>query len=238
VPDRPWLWRQRWHDLLFIHWRVPTVVVRPLIPAPLHVDTFHATAWIGLVPFRMTGVTLRGWPSVPWLSAFSEMNLRTYVTDGTKPGVWFLRMDASRALAAWAARWSLGLPYVWSRMAIRQVGSRFHYSVERGAAQFKGNYGPVGPAIEPPAGSLDGWLTERYCLYCAHAGHLLRVEIHHHPWPLQPATLELETNTIARVTRLPEPGEAPLLHFAGFQNVVGWNAEPLGPLGVGTRPEP
>jgi uncharacterized protein len=225
LPSAPWKWRQRWHDLLFMHWRVPTTALRPLIPPALSIDRFDGDAWVGLVPFRMTGVTLRGMPAVPWLSAFTEMNLRTYVTDGAKPGVWFLRMDASRALAVWAARATLGLPYVWSRMNTEQQDARVVYRSMRGDAHFLASYRPHGPTFEATAETLDAWLTERYCLYSVHAGQLWRVEIHHKPWRLQRATCDVHANTIPESVGLAPATAPPLLHFSALQEVVGWGAE-------------
>ena len=137
MPAAPWRWRQVWHDLLFIHWPVATNALRPLVPAPLSIDERGGSAWLSLVPFHMSGVTLRGLPALPWLSAFAEMNLRTYVTMEDKPGVWFLRMDAARALAVWAARIGLGLPYVWSSMRTTPDGERVHYRSQRGHAVFE-----------------------------------------------------------------------------------------------------
>src|SRR5262245_27389124 len=82
LPREPWVMAQSWHDLLFAHWPVPAAVLRPLIPPSLGVDTFDGEAWIGVVPFRMSGVRPRYVPPLPDLSAFPELNVRTYVTDG------------------------------------------------------------------------------------------------------------------------------------------------------------
>ena len=91
--------RQSWHDLLFMHWRVPADVLRPLIPPGLEVDTFDGSAWIAVVPFRMSDVAPRFVPAVPGLSAFPELNVRTYVARDGKPGVWFFSLDAGNRLA-------------------------------------------------------------------------------------------------------------------------------------------
>src|SRR6185295_16469197 len=104
LPRQPWIMSMQWHDLLFMHWPVPTEALRAFIPAPLAIDTFDATAWIGVVPFRMAGVTPRGVPALPWLSAFPELNVRTYVTLDAKPGVWFFSLDAGNPIAVEAAR--------------------------------------------------------------------------------------------------------------------------------------
>src|SRR5579871_2480588 len=94
----------QWHDLLFMHWPVPVDQLRPLIPPALAIETFDGMAWLGLVPFRMSGVRPRFVPALPWLSAFPELNVRTYVTSAGKPGVWFFSLDAANPLAVHGAR--------------------------------------------------------------------------------------------------------------------------------------
>src|SRR5262245_39187164 len=95
LPTRPWVMAQDWEDLLFAHWPVPVEVLRGLVPGGLELDTFERQAWIGIVPFRMSGVRLRAMPAVPRLSAFPELNVRTYVKAGGKAGVWFFSLDAA-----------------------------------------------------------------------------------------------------------------------------------------------
>jgi hypothetical protein len=51
---------QRWHDLLFAHWPLPAESVRPLIPPELELDTFDGQAWVGVIPFWMSRVHVRG----------------------------------------------------------------------------------------------------------------------------------------------------------------------------------
>jgi len=111
IPERPWAWRQRWCDLLFAHWPVPVAALRHLVPEALTIQQFGGTSWVGVVPFRMEGVTMRGLPEMPGLSAFLELNLRLYVEYQGRPGVWFLSLDASNPPAVWAARTFFHLPY-------------------------------------------------------------------------------------------------------------------------------
>ena len=167
MPDTPWMWRQTWHDLLFAHWPVPVAAVRPLVPDWVTVQEYGGTSWIGLVPFRMTGVTLRGVPSLPVLSHFPEMNLRVYVERDGKPGVWFVSLDAARRSAVTAARVFAHLPYFFARMRVRTDGETVDYSsVRAGNRQvaFAASYAPCGPVYESQRGSLEHFLTERYCL--------------------------------------------------------------------------
>src|ERR1700674_1035433 len=111
VVHRPWplpagqaVMTQSWPDLLFAHWPVDAEKLRALIPERLEIDTFDGRAWLAVVPFRMTNVRLRGTPAVPWLSAFPELNMRTYVTYDGEPGVWFFSLDAGNSLAVAIAR--------------------------------------------------------------------------------------------------------------------------------------
>lgn len=231
-PARPWSLAMRWHDLLFAHWPVPPRAVRPLVPAGLELDAFDGSAWIGVVPFRMTGVRLRRLPAFAG-AAFPELNVRTYVTAGGRPGVWFFSLDASSRAAVRAARLWFGLPYFDARIRVRSAGDavRYHSTrTHRGAppAGFEASYRPTGPPRASAPGSLEHWLTERYCLYALRRGRLLRGEIHHAPWPLQPAEAEIRSNTMARAAGIDLPESRPLLHYAGRLDVVAWAPEPAG----------
>lgn len=224
LPVRPWIGEQVWNDLAFLHWPVSPAVLRPLVPEPLAIDTFEGRAWVAVTPFRMSGVTLRGWPALPGISTFPELNVRTYVRLGDRPGVWFWSLDAGSALAVWTARLAYHLPYVRARMRVRREGSRIAYASERpSGARFEAAYEPTGATFRSASGSLEHWLTERYCLYARSAeGALYRAEIHHAPWPLQPARAEIRRNDLLAANRLPVTGEPALVHFAGRLEVVVW----------------
>jgi len=230
LPDRPWVMTQSWHDLLFAHWRVDERLLRPHVPAAFDLDRFDGSAWLGVVPFTMSRVTPRGVPPLPWLSAFPEMNLRTYVSprDG-KRGVFFFSLDASRLPAVIGARAMFRLPYFWASMSATRRGDAVHYTSRRrrGAASFVGSYEPSGSAFTPARGSLEFFLTERYCLYHVDLlGRPARLEIHHSPWLLQPARAEIAENTMADGLGIRLEG-APLLHFAKRQDVVAWWTRPI-----------
>jgi uncharacterized protein YqjF (DUF2071 family) len=219
----------RWHDLLFMHWPVSPAALRPHIPPSLQLESFDGAAWLGVVPFRMSGVRPRGVPALPWVSAFPELNVRTYVTAGGKPGVWFFSLDAANPLAVRGARRAFHLPYYDARMAAeRSEGGGVRYTSvrsHRGAppAAFRARYRPSGPAFQAAAGSLDRWLTARYCLYAAdRRGTLWRGDIDHAPWPLQPAEVEVERNTMPAPLGLVLPDRPALLHFARYLAVVAW----------------
>ena len=225
LPAGPWVHRQTWHDLLFAHWPMPASALRPLVPAALDIQEFNGTSWVGFVPFRMTGVTLRGMPSIPGLSAFAEMNLRLYVEYKGRAGVWFISLDAAKRPAVWAARTFFNLPYFDATMRVRQGGDRIVYDAvrkETPTVVFRGEYGPTGGVYYSRPGSIDHFLTERYCLFAQdRAGGITTVDIHHDRWPLQPASLEIDTLTVASGQGIPVDGQ-PIVHFARRLDVIFW----------------
>jgi uncharacterized protein len=228
LPAGPWVMAQSWHDLLFAHWPVDAAVLRPLLPPQLQIDTFEGQAWLAVVPFRMTGVRLRGTPAIPWLSAFPELNVRTYVAHGGMPGVWFFSLDAGNSLAVAIARAWFHLPYFRARMTCAESEGWIHYQSERThhrapIAELKGRYRPVGEVFFAERGTVEHFLTERYCLYTSDGhGQIIRGEIHHSPWPLQLAEAEFSRNSMADATGVPLPASKPLLHFAKRQDVLVW----------------
>jgi uncharacterized protein YqjF (DUF2071 family) len=233
LPNGAWVMAQSWHDLLFAHWPVAEAALRPHIPARLAIDTFDGQAWLGIVPFRMSCVRLRGAPSVPWSSAFPELNVRTYVVADGKPGVWFFSLDAGNAVAVAIARAWFHLPYFRARMSCVERNGWIEYESERthsGAPSgaLLGHYRPVGIVFNVKSGSLEHFLTERYCLYTTDSkGRAIRGEIHHAPWPLQPAEAELTKNTMAEAAGFSSLLARPLLHFSKRQNVVVWRPQRL-----------
>jgi len=236
LPAGPWIMSQSWHDLLFAHWPIPAQTMRELIPRELELDTFGGEAWVGLVPFRMSGVRPRGCPAVPGLSAFLEFNVRTYVksrdSENPKPGVYFFSLDAANPNAVTLARLTYKLPYYHAKMSFCEKDSIISYGslrTHRGAAaaDFSGTYGPDGHVREAEPGTIEHWLVERYSLYTVSKNRVYRGEIHHPPWPIQPAFLEIEVNTMASASQIELPECRPLLHFARKIDVVVWPIKPV-----------
>ncbi len=231
VPDRPWVMQMRWCDLLFAHWIADAAAVRRLIPQGLELDLFEGQAYVGAVPFRMEGVKPRGIPAMPGLHAFPELNLRTYVSVGGKPGVWFFSLDAGQKLAVRAARRFFHLPYFDAKFDIG-TGARgeVNYSAVRThrgmpAAEFAATYYPVGEPFTSTSGSLDSWLTDRYCLYAADAtGRVYRGDIDHGRWPLQRAEADVRVNRLGDWLGHRDEGtsaDAALCEVAGCEGVAG-----------------
>ena len=216
--------KQIWHDLLFAHWPIPPAHMRPLVPAQLPLDTFNGQCWLGVVPFRMSGIRARYLPPIPGFSALPELNVRTYVTYRGKPGVYFFSLDAASRAAVWGARTFYHLPYFYADMSAQNRNGTIVYSSTRreGPAEFRGSYRPVSESRPPVPGSLEHWLTERYCLYTVYKNEIYRCEIHHPPWPLQNAGATIETNSMARAAGIELPSIPPLLHFSRLQDVLIW----------------
>ncbi|GAA5494270.1 hypothetical protein Rhal01_00430 [Rubritalea halochordaticola] len=228
VDSRP-SWRQYWLDLAFFHWPVRKAQIQATLPDGLEVDTYDGDAWISVVPFRMEGVMMRGLPSIPGISNFPELNLRTYVKRDDKPGVWFYSLDADQSLAVWAARKFFHLPYFKANMSsvANADGSiRYRSCRECSGASFEGVYQPVGETYKAERGSLEEWLCERYCLYaCSKSGKLYRGEVHHRQWPLQKVQYQIHKNGIGEAFGF-DLSDAPYCaQFAKKLEVAVWGVE-------------
>jgi len=222
---------QKWHNLLFAHWPVSPAAVRKLIPEKLELDTYDGQAWISIVPFTMSAVRVRGTLALPWLSSFPELNVRTYVTGGEKPGVWFFSLDAANPAAVEIARLWFHLPYFHSRMRSRVGPEGIVYSAQRtdrrGAAeQLQVTYGADSSSFECAPGTLEYFLTERYCLYAQRGdGALFCGEIHHAPWLLQEARASFSVNSMTKNLGIEISGNPWLLHFSSLQEAIVWQPE-------------
>ena len=222
-PRAPWVMAQEWRDVLFAHWPVPIETLRPRIPRGLDLDLHDGQAWLGVVPFDLAMLRARGLPPIPGAGSFPELNVRTYVAVGGRPGVYFFSLDAASLLAVIGARTAFRLPYRHASMSLRREGRDVHYESRRrvGGASFRGSYAPVGAVFTATPGSFDEWLVERYCLYTYILGARMRLEIDHAPWPLQRAQATIRENTMTVPLGIPLDGD-PVLHYAALQETVGW----------------
>jgi len=225
---------QRWHDLLFAHWALPPERVRPLLPREIELDTFAGQAWVGVIPFWMSDVRFRGLPPIPTTGTFPELNVRTYVRNSQqpdRPGVYFFSLDAASALAVLGARIGVGLPYFWADMRAEAAGEEIRYRSARRQrprpAELTARYRPTGRASQNKT-DFERFVTERYCLYVVRRSRLHRIQIHHRPWPLQPAEAEFQTNTMALIHGIELPPEQPILHFSKFLEVYIFAPEQVG----------
>jgi hypothetical protein len=234
-PDRRAVMRQNWHELLFLHWELPAGELQAKLPPGLTLDLFEGRAFIGLVPFTMTGVRPVGLPPVRALSNFHETNVRTYVHhDGRDPGVWFFSLDAANAVAVVLARTFFHLPYYHARMRLERKGNgTVTYTSERlrtGPRPATSAIAAVPQGVPSPAapGTLEHFLAERYLLYASHRGQLYRGQVHHLPYPLQAAEVVSLDESLIAAAGLERPGTPPLAHFAAAVNVEVFPLERVG----------
>jgi len=243
---------QNWGKLLFMHWPVDEDVLRPLVPSQLSIDKFEGLAWIGVVPFTMWGIRASFLPPIPGTRAFHELNVRTYVHYRGVPGVWFFSLDAANSLAVWGARTFYHLPYFNSTMSLNQEGNTIHYSSKRKnkrsyaqffASESKGfsvdlnserfqnlpraelemSWTLAEPIPQSKPGSIEFFLTERYCLYAYNRDRLYQSRIFHEPWKLRIASSESRRSTMIESLGVCPPKAEPLLQYAESISVDIWS---------------
>lgn len=223
-PRGPWVMTQTWEELLFAHWSFAPEQVQALLPEPLEIDTFDGKAWVAVVPFLMTGVRPRFCPAVPYLSRFLELNVRTYVRLGDASGVFFFSLDAANPVAVEVARAWFHLPYMNALMRMSSMGQQQIYQSRRrdrrgGEAELSVSYCPAGDPFQAQPGSLEHFLTERYCLLAERDGSIIRGDIHHVAWPLQEAEAQFTTNTMLAPLGLKSEGEPHLLYSKSIETI-------------------
>jgi uncharacterized protein YqjF (DUF2071 family) len=240
LPSGRWLIRQRWNDLLLAHWPLPAASLAPLLPQGVQVDTYQGSAWLGVMPFWMDRIKVRGLPPIPGARGFPDLSLRTYVREertGT-PGVFCLSLDSNNLLAVGVGRVLYRLPYHWAEMHLEQRTERefSFYSRRRFASQpaiFSARYRGLGPSrrlLESHPGTLEYFLMERYCLFSSNrAGQPIRANLHHVSCPLEEAAAEIEQNNLAEAVGLELPNLEPVLHYTRRLAVYVWPAELVRP---------
>ena len=217
---------QSWQDLTFLHWPVPHDTLRVLVPPELELETFDGEAWLGLTPFRVEGLRPRWLPPAPVSSRFLEANLRTYVRHRGRSGVFFFSLETTSLLAVAAARAFYRLPYRLAFMSMSCRNGWYRYRSWRlgdRRAQLSLRCRATGEATPASPGSLEAFLVERYALYSVVGGRVMRGDIHHAPWPLQAAEVDITYNGLPAAHGIALNGAAPLAHFAARQDTLIWS---------------
>jgi uncharacterized protein YqjF (DUF2071 family) len=194
---------QRWRTLAFLHWETPAAAVQALLPEGLEVDTFEGRAYVGVVPFTMRDVSPWWSPSVPGVSNFHELNVRTYVHVGGRPGVWFFSLDAESSIAVIAARTGWHLPYFRASMDLSESDGEVRYRSRRlwpgpKPADLDVRYRVGDPLGDAVPGSFEHFLAERYLLFATNGAVLRSGQVHHRPYPLHRAeVIEVRESVVA-----------------------------------------
>ena len=226
LPHLPWTMKQTWNDLLFAHYPVKLEVLQTLVPGALPLDSFNGMGWVGVVPFHITDIRLRGLPPIPGTNRFPELNVRTYVTLDGKPGVYFFSLDAANWLAVNVAKLFYHLPYKDADMMVKHNGPIINYESRRRSndgATLVCSYRPISEPYHAAKRSFDEWMAERYCLYTLNnKGVPLRCDILHQPWLLQHAEAEFSQNTMLSKQGIQVENDQPILHFSKKIEVRMW----------------
>lgn len=215
---------QQWRDLAYIHWRYDPATVQALLPPGLEVDTFDGSAWVGLIPFSMRGITVPHMPAVPYFGSFPEINVRTYVRHNGIPGVWFFSLDVNRLIPAVVARTTYLLPYCWGRASNRIEADVLRSSVDRRwpSRAHSTTTVEIGQAIAK-SDELSVFLSARWGLYSrGFFGGLMYAPVDHEPWPLNTARLREIDQNIVESAGLPAPsGDAHVMFSPGVSVRIG-----------------
>lgn len=219
LPEGSWKYYQEWNDVLFLHWEIPFDQLRSIVPFDLQLDNFEGRFYISLVGFTMQKIRPRYLPSFSLISDFHEINIRTYVDVDGKKGVYFLNIEAAKAISSIVARSLSGLPYRKSR--IMRMGGRYASESRRRGSEFSVDV-LIG-SDRAQKSELELWLTERYCLYSFHKGKYFRYDVHHEEWNLKDVRL-MNLTCSYKISELPIIDTLPqLAHYSKGVNVVSWD---------------
>ncbi|WP_135823854.1 YqjF family protein [Halorussus ruber] len=207
-----------WRDGLFAHWPVEASRLQSLVPDELEIDTREDSAWVSALPSLVRA-------SRPWLLPepagldFPQVNLRTYVRHETRPGVYFLSLDAATAFGVKVARAVWGLPYHHAEIDFETDGERRRFESNRlhtddSPARFAAEYRPTGRPSHADRDSLSAFLAERYRLYLVRNGTVWCSRVEHDPWRLAPAEATVHADDLLESVGLPAPSTDPMVQYA------------------------
>ena len=228
---------QHWLHLLFVHWSFAPESIQMTLPQGLQVDTFDGRAWIGIVPFFMRGVRPVGFPSIPGISNFLELNLRTYVRVAKgRPGIWFYSLDANLALSVCVARASFALPYKFAHMDAKIAGGEIDYRSLRFGSKNSlcYRYLPTEKLGEAKPGTLEFFLVERYRLFTCRKNQILSGRVHHSPYRLCKVVVTDADPKLFALDGFETPSKPP--EHATYSDRVDVSVYPVGVIGSNEIP--
>jgi uncharacterized protein len=229
-PNSAVVMRQDWSHLLFLHWQASADVIQKRLPKGLFVDTFEGQAYLGVVPFFMEKIRPSYCPSVPGLSWFQELNLRTYVYDKHgRPGVWFFTLDCNQWLAVKIARNLFHLPYNHAKMTSELLSDQLVYTSKRSGDSINQVFlYPQNLTTQQVAklGSLEFFLLERYRLFSQRKnGSIYEGRVHHQPYQYQHLDRTPQPTRLFSLCNFTEPETPPM--SAIIAATVSVNIHPL-----------
>ncbi|MBT2569442.1 DUF2071 domain-containing protein [Planococcus sp. ISL-110] len=220
MAKRPWVMKQEWKDVVFLHWPVEADWLRRFIPKELEVDLYDKQAWIGVVLFRAKATRLRLLPPVPSTRSYLELNVRTYVKYKNRQGVYFFSLDADSRLAVTGASLGGFLPYKHADISMSKKAEQWIFASRRiEDGQFPESFKMTFKEDSKPmlASPLEQWLTERYCLWTKPKDQLYRVDIAHSPWTLHYLKGQIHQNTMASYLPVSLHHQTPMTHYSKKQ---------------------
>ena len=218
LPKEDWKYYQEWNEAIFLHWPVPIEHLRNFVPKELIVDTLNGQAWVSLVAFTMEKVRLKYLPAFPPLSNFDEINIRTYIKNGKRSGVYFLNIEGGKRLSCRMAKQLSQLPYKYSETTRSTGFYQAKSNIYPDLLEIKYEVKQQQIAKDP----LDQWLTERYMLYQDYDDYINEYEIHHIEWPLVGIALESLKVNYKRFEKLMH-GYPARIHYSPGVQVIAWD---------------
>lgn len=217
LPNNKWFWYQEWNDVIFLHYQIEETILRNLVPHYLDLDQINGSYWISIVAFTMNKIHIRNTFQIKYFSNFHEVNLRTYVKNKNKPGVFFLSIEAQKILPTIMANLLSGLPYKYSN--IKRSSNSYALLGKRSKIDIEFN---IANKIDNPQ-NIDLWLTERYCLYKNSTVHQNPLEIHHKPWELFHIELKNLNINYKKFSGYVNFNSPSLSHYSPGVKVIAWN---------------
>jgi uncharacterized protein YqjF (DUF2071 family) len=219
LPIGQWKYYQEWNNALFLHWKIPFDILRRHVPDQLHIDTYDGNCYISLVAFTMQKIRPKYLPAIKFISDFHEVNLRTYIDNGNKKGVYFLNIEAEKHLSVFVARRLSGLPY--EKSIINRSDKT--YNSKNAIKNFVLDIEFEAKEKLLNKSGLDKWLTERYCLYLKVNEKIFRYHIHHKEWELKNVVIK-KLNLDYKIGDLNLLNNRPdLAHYSDGAKVLAWN---------------
>ncbi|MCP3763582.1 DUF2071 domain-containing protein [Domibacillus sp. A3M-37] len=227
LPASPWVMKQRWDYMLFLHWPVSANLLASHIPAAFSLDLFQGRSWISIVPFWARNTRLHGLPPFPFYHSYLELNIRTYITYNGVPGIYFFSLGADKWPVVIGAGAASFLPYYHAQMNMYVHNKTVHFQSNRIQSgnrpeRFQASYSPSSSIFLPKEGTLDWWLLERYCFWVQKGSHVFRGDIHHNRWRVTEAACVIYDQTAPSFLPHHVFSEKPLAHFSHQKNVFTW----------------